>query len=57
MLGLYSDFVPKFVKQFRNLGQEMKAGFADYVKEVKEGTFPAKDHTFKIDDSIIEKLY
>ncbi|MBQ4531174.1 MAG: 3-methyl-2-oxobutanoate hydroxymethyltransferase [Lachnospiraceae bacterium] len=57
MLGLYSDFVPKFVKQFRNLGQEMKAGFADYVKEVKEGTFPAKEHTFKIDDSIIEKLY
>lgn len=57
MLGLYSDFVPKFVKQFRNLGQEMKAGFADYVKEVKEGTFPAKEHTFKIDDSIIDKLY
>lgn len=57
MLGLYSDFVPKFVKQFRNLGQEMKAGFTDYVKEVKEGTFPAKEHTFKIDDSIIEKLY
>lgn len=57
MLGLYSDFVPKFVKQFRNLGQEMKSGFADYVKEVKEGTFPAKEHTFKIDDSIIDKLY
>ena len=57
MLGLYSDFVPKFVKQFRNLGQEMKAGFADYVKEVKEGTFPAQEHTFKIDDSIIDKLY
>ena len=57
MLGLYSDFVPKFVKQFKNLGQEMKDGFAAYVKEVKEGTFPAKEHTFKIEDSIIEKLY
>ena len=57
MLGLYSDFVPKFVKQFKNLGQEMKDGFATYVKEVKEGTFPAKEHTFKIEDSIIEKLY
>lgn len=57
MLGLYSDFVPKFVKQFKNLGQEMKEGFSAYVKEVKEGTFPAQEHTFKIDDSIIEKLY
>ena len=57
MLGLYSDFVPKFVKQFKNLGQEMKDGFATYVKEVKEGTFPAKEHTYKIEDSIIEKLY
>lgn len=57
MLGLYSDFVPKFVKQFRNLGEEMKGGFRDYVKEVKEGTFPALEHTFKIDESVIEKLY
>lgn len=57
MLGLYSDFVPKFVKQFKNLGQEMKDGFATYVKEVKEGTFPAQEHTYKMDDSIIEKLY
>lgn len=57
MLGLYSDFVPKFAKQFRRLGEEMKGGFRDYVKEVKEGTFPAKEHTFKIDESVIEKLY
>lgn len=57
MLGLYSDFVPKFVKQFRSLGEEMKGGFRDYVKEVKEGSFPAKEHTYKIDDSVIEKLY
>lgn len=57
MLGLYSDFVPKFVKQFRTLGEEMKGGFRDYIKEVKEGTFPAKEHTFKIDESVIEKLY
>lgn len=57
MLGLYSDIVPKFVKQFRNLGEEMKDGFRDYVREVKEGTFPAKEHTYKIDETIIEKLY
>lgn len=57
MLGMYSDLAPKFVKQFRSLGEEMKGGFQDYVKEVKEGSFPAKEHTYKIDDAIIEKLY
>ncbi|MBQ2801811.1 MAG: 3-methyl-2-oxobutanoate hydroxymethyltransferase [Lachnospiraceae bacterium] len=57
MLAMYSDMAPKFVKQFRNVGEQMRAGFADYVKEVKEGTFPAAEHTFKIDDSVIEKLY
>ena len=57
MLAMYSDMAPKFVKQFRNVGEQMCAGFRDYVKEVKEGTFPAAEHTFKIDDSIIEKLY
>lgn len=57
MLAMYSDMAPKFVKQFRNVGEQMRAGFADYVKEVKEGVFPAEEHTFKIDDSVIEKLY
>lgn len=57
MLAMYSDMAPKFVKQFCNVGEMMKEGFRNYVKEVKEGTFPAEEHTFKIDDSIIEKLY
>lgn len=57
MLGMYSDFVPKFVKQFKQLGNEMKEGFRAYSDEVKAGTFPAKEHTFKIDETIIQKLY
>ena len=35
----------------------MKQAFADYTREVKEGTFPSAEHTYKIDDTIIEKLY
>lgn len=57
MLAMYSDFVPKFVKQFKQLGNEMKEGFKAYDKEVKAGTFPAKEHTFKMDETIIDKLY
>ena len=57
MLALFSDFKPKFVKHFANAGEVMKQGFTDYIKEVKEGTFPAAEHTFKIADDIINKLY
>jgi len=57
MLALFSDFKPKFVKHFANAGEVMKQGFADYIKEVKEGTFPAEEHTFKISDEVINKLY
>ena len=56
MLGMYSDFTPKFVKKFANVGQVMTQAFADYSKETKEGTFPTVEQSFKIDEEIIEKL-
>ncbi len=57
MLGMYSDLVPKFVKKFATVGDNMKEAFKAYIDEVSAGTFPAPEHTFKIDDGIIDKLY
>lgn len=57
MLGMFTDFVPKFVKQFANAGDVIKQGVRQYIDEVQAGTFPAKEHTFKIDEEVIEKLY
>ncbi len=57
MLGLFTDFTPKFVKQFANVGEVVKDAIGAYMKEVQEGTFPAPEHTFKMDDDILEKLY
>ncbi|MDY3817474.1 MAG: 3-methyl-2-oxobutanoate hydroxymethyltransferase [Lachnospiraceae bacterium] len=57
MLGMFTDFKPKFVKHFANVGEIMTAAFKAYDAEVKNGTFPAEEHTFKIDDSILDKLY
>lgn len=57
MLALFSDFKPKFVKHFANAGEVMKQGFAGYIQEVKAGTFPAEEHTFKISDDVLNKLY
>lgn len=57
MLGMFSDFTPKFVKRFANVGEVMTAAFRQYDAEVKNGSFPAKEHTYAIDEDVIEKLY
>lgn len=57
MLAMYSEFKPKFVKQYAQIGSVMKDAFRQYIDEVKSGAFPSEEHTFKIDDDIIENLY
>ncbi|SHF34532.1 3-methyl-2-oxobutanoate hydroxymethyltransferase [Schwartzia succinivorans] len=57
MLGLFSDYTPKFVKHFAELGSQMQAAFKKYDEEVKASTFPDEAHSFKIDDEVLERLY
>ena len=57
MLGMYSDFVPKFVKQYAKVGDIMKDAIRGYIDEVSSKAFPGEEHTFAIDDDVIEKLY
>lgn len=57
MLGLYSDFTPKFVKRYAEIGPQMQTAIEDYITEVKSGAFPASEHTFALSDAVIEKLY
>lgn len=56
MLGMYSDFVPKFAKVFADVGELMKSGFKTYIEEVSNGSFPAEENTFKIDEETMKKL-
>jgi 3-methyl-2-oxobutanoate hydroxymethyltransferase len=46
LLGLETEFKPKFVKRFADLGSAAVAGIEAYVAEVKGGTFPAEEHSF-----------
>lgn len=57
MLGMFSDFTPKFVKRYADIGERMTQAFKQYDEEVKNSSFPCAEHTYKIDDEIIEKLY
>jgi 3-methyl-2-oxobutanoate hydroxymethyltransferase len=46
LLGLETSFKPRFVKRFAQLGEAADAGLRAYVSEVKQGTFPAEEHSF-----------
>ncbi len=45
MLGL-SPRVPKFVKEFGTVGAAIERAIKDYAGEVRDGRFPANEHTY-----------
>lgn len=57
MLGMFSDFTPKFVRKFANVGEVMTGAFKEYIKAVGDGTFPGKEHEYTLSDDVLEKLY
>ncbi|MDR0983963.1 MAG: 3-methyl-2-oxobutanoate hydroxymethyltransferase [Ruminococcus sp.] len=57
MLGMFSDYTPKFVKQYANVGDIFKQAVAKYCEEIQEGVFPAPEHSYDMSDEVIEKLY
>lgn len=57
MLGMYDNFTPKFVRKFAEVGAMMKQGVQEYCAAVQDSSFPAAEHTFKIDEEVLEKLY
>lgn len=46
MLGLFTDFRPKFVKRYAELGKAADQAIADYAAEVRARAFPAAEHGF-----------
>lgn len=46
MLGIYPGKTPKFARNFMQGAESVQAALADYVKAVKDGSFPAAKHTF-----------
>ena len=46
MLGLFTEFKPKFVKRYAKLSEEMKKAFESFRQEVEEGKFPGKEHSY-----------
>ena len=56
LLGVFTDFKPKFTKRFAALTEVAVTGIRQYVKEVKEGTFPDDDHSYATPQEEYEKF-
>lgn len=56
LLGVFTDFKPKFTKRYANLTEVAVNGIEAYVKDVKAGTFPDDDHSYGVDDKEYERF-
>ncbi|HET7729797.1 MAG TPA: 3-methyl-2-oxobutanoate hydroxymethyltransferase [Usitatibacter sp.] len=56
LLGVFTDFKPKFTKRFSNLTEVAVKGITQYIPEVKAGTFPDDDHSYGVDEKEYEKF-
>lgn len=50
LLGLYDRITPRFVKRYADLGAAAVQAIAAFAAEVREGRFPAKEHSFSLPD-------
>jgi len=57
LTGLFERFVPKFVKQYAQLGPQMVEAFNAYCREVDSGEFPGQQHCFTMNEEDLKKLY
>ena len=56
MLGMFHDFTPKFVRRFAEVGDVMLEAYRAYDAAVKDGSFPAAEHTYAAPAGVLENL-
>lgn len=56
LLGVFTDFKPKFTKRYANLTEVAVSGIRRYVEDVKAVTFPDDEHSYRVDPAEYEKF-
>jgi 3-methyl-2-oxobutanoate hydroxymethyltransferase len=56
LLGVFTDFKPKFTKRYANLTEVAVAGLTSYVQDVKSGAFPDDDHSYTVSEAEYERF-
>ena len=56
LLGVFTDFKPKFTKRYAKLTEVAVNGIRQYVEEVKQGVFPDEEHSYSVSDDEYERF-
>jgi 3-methyl-2-oxobutanoate hydroxymethyltransferase len=56
LLGLFDRFVPKFVKQYAQIGKDVVAALAQYDGEVKAGVFPDENYSYHVSEDVEREI-
>lgn len=56
MAGMFSDYCPKFVEKFGEIGKALQDACISYADAVHAGTFPGPKQTYTMDHAVIEAL-
>ena len=58
-IGLFQAFTPRFIKKYANIAPIVVDAYKEYVKEIKEGTFPGEEHVYHVigDIAPFEELF
>lgn len=57
LLGIFDKFVPKFVIQYAQMGNDIVKVFDTWCKDIDEGSYPAPEHGFAMNDEDLKRLY
>jgi 3-methyl-2-oxobutanoate hydroxymethyltransferase len=56
LLGVFTDFKPKFTKRYGKVTEHAVAAIKEYVSEVKSGAFPDDEHSYTVNEAEYEKF-
>jgi 3-methyl-2-oxobutanoate hydroxymethyltransferase len=56
MLGIFTDFKPKFLKYFGQIGESIRKALRDYRTEVENDTYPGKEHSYEFPEDDLNNI-
>ncbi|MHA1889944.1 MAG: 3-methyl-2-oxobutanoate hydroxymethyltransferase [Promethearchaeota archaeon] len=56
MLGIFTEFKPKFLKYFGDVGKSIRKALQDYKEEVSTGVYPAMEHSYEFPEEGVENI-
>ena len=57
ILGMFDQFVPKFVKRYRDVGRDITEVFDQWRADIESGQYPLAEHSFNVNEAEIREMF